>query len=186
MSDPLPGMTINVAVVDADRVVLVQREDFDVWCLLGGEIESGESLAGAAVRVAREALGVEAEPTRLVGLYSRPLFRGYHTAVVFAARVVFGDPDPHPDEFVAAEWFSLASLPPDILWGHRERIVDVLRGVGGSAVRMTDAIRPDDIPWSPRRLYADRDASGLPRAEFYRDLARRLGRDTSVSELPRS
>jgi ADP-ribose pyrophosphatase YjhB (NUDIX family) len=67
------NLGVNVAVIEDGRVLLTQREDFEVWCLPGGQVESGESLAQAAVREVREETGLHIELLRLVGIYSRPL-----------------------------------------------------------------------------------------------------------------
>lgn len=183
MSADVPSLAVNVAVIDGDRVLLTQREDFEVWCLPGGEVEFGESIAEAALREVREKLSLEVELGRLVGLYSRPWLRGYHTAVVFSARVVGGVLWVDPDEVSATEYFALAELPDGLLWGQRERIVDALSGVGGSIVRSTDVVRPYDVPWEREELYAARDASGLKRAAYYRTIAEAFGADESPAEL---
>jgi len=179
----LPSLAVNVAVIDDGRVLLTQRQDFEVWCLPGGEVEYGESIAEAALREVREEVSLEVELDRLVGLYSRPWLRGYHTAVVFAGRAVGGVLWVDPDEVRAAEYFTLAELPDELLWGQRERIVDALNGVGGSVVRSTDASRPYEVPWTRDELYAARDASGLSRAAYYRTIADAFGADESSAEL---
>ena len=42
----------QVAILEAGRVVLIQRDDFHVWALPGGSIDPGEDAASAAVREA--------------------------------------------------------------------------------------------------------------------------------------
>lgn len=63
---------VNVAIVSEGRVLLTRREDFDVWCLPGGQVDAGESLAEAARREVREETGLEVRIERLVGMYSGP------------------------------------------------------------------------------------------------------------------
>ncbi len=60
---------VTVAVIDEDRILLTKREDFEVWCLPGGGVDPGESVAQAAIREAREETGLEVQLTRLVGIY---------------------------------------------------------------------------------------------------------------------
>lgn len=56
------------------QILLVHRRDMDRWCLPGGFLELGESVAECAVREAKEEVGVSIEPEELslVGVYSEP------------------------------------------------------------------------------------------------------------------
>ena len=176
------NLGVNVAVIEDGRVLLTQREDVEVWCLPGGQVESGESLAQAAVREVREETGLEIELLRLVGIYSRPLWmgQGYHIAV-FAARPVGGAPLPQPGEVIAMDYFPAGSLPP-LLWGQRQRIEDALAGVTG-VVRMQE-IAPDLPQLTRAEIYALRDRSGLPRADFYAQVMEQFGPESQQIEVP--
>jgi ADP-ribose pyrophosphatase YjhB (NUDIX family) len=182
-----PGGTrlaVNVAVIDAaSRLLLTRREDFEVWCLPGGAVDEGESLAAAAVREVAEETGLAVELTRLVGVYSRPKLGGYHTLALFAALPRGGLLRLDPHEVVEAGWFEHDDLPQDLLWGQRERIFDAFRGVGGSIVRSTNRERPS--VWARDRWehYDERDRSALPRSEFYAQLVDALGDETSEIEV---
>jgi ADP-ribose pyrophosphatase YjhB (NUDIX family) len=174
---------VNVAVIDADRrVLLTRREDFEVWCLPGGTVDDGESLAEAAVREVREETGLEVRLARLVGLYSRSRLGGYHTCALFTGQVVAGSLQPDPREVVELRWCSAAEVPDDLLWGQRERIEDALAGRIG-AVRTTDRERPDIWPQGRSEHYDLRDRSGLSRSDFYRRLVETLGEERSRLEV---
>ncbi|PJF32668.1 MAG: NUDIX hydrolase, partial [Phototrophicales bacterium] len=47
----------NIAIIRDNKILLTKREDFEVWCLPGGQAEAGESLAQTALREAREETG---------------------------------------------------------------------------------------------------------------------------------
>lgn len=175
---------MNAAVIDdAGRVLLTRREDFEVWCLPGGAPEPGESLAAAAVREVAEETGLVVRLTRLVGIYSRPLLGGYHSAVLFAAARDSGTLRPDPTEVVEADWFAANEVPADLLWGQRERILDALDGLGGSIVRTTDRTRPAIWPRDRKEWYDQRDRSGMSRSAFYGQLLDALGDDASHIEV---
>lgn len=83
---------VNISIIQNGKILLTKREDFEVWCLPGGAVDEGESLAQAAIREAREETGLEVELTRLVGVYSRPSWNGPGMHIVsFVARPVGGE-----------------------------------------------------------------------------------------------
>jgi ADP-ribose pyrophosphatase YjhB (NUDIX family) len=54
----MPSLGVNIAVIQDGQILLTQREDFEVWCLPGGEVDACESIAQAAVREALEETGL--------------------------------------------------------------------------------------------------------------------------------
>ena len=178
------NLGVNVAVIDDGRVLLTQREDFEVWCLPGGAVEDGESLAQAAIRELQEETGIEAQLTRLVGIYSRPWWmgRGYHV-VLFAARPVRGALLPQPGEVIDVRYFDPEQLPDMLLWGQRQRIVDALGGIGGSVVRAQEVALPFGETMTRQAIYEMRDRSGLSRAQFYRQSVEQLGPEDQQIEV---
>jgi ADP-ribose pyrophosphatase YjhB (NUDIX family) len=164
----MPNFGIGVAILDDDRVLLTQREDFKAWCLPGGVPDSGESLVQTAIREAREETGLDIHIQRLVGVYSIPRGpNGGSHDIIFAGKQVGGKIDPDPDEVVAAGWFGMDELPEPLLpWTQRE-VSDALLGVGGQAWRL-EYTWPFPIDMPRKEIYRLRDASGLSRQDFYR------------------
>ena len=135
---------VNVVVVRDDKVLLTLRSDLPVWCLPGGAIEDGESLTEAAKREALEETGAEVEISRIVGVYSRPNWRGSgNHEVVFMGKQVGAALFPHDGEAVEIAYFGLDELPETLIWWHGERIFDAVRGKQAIA-RMQDARWPLD------------------------------------------
>src|SRR5579859_1537254 len=125
------GIGVHVAVIRGDEVLLIQREDFEVWGLPSGEIESGETPAQAAVREVYEETGLRVRLTRLVGLYTIPrMTTGNSTNAVFAAEIIGGSLETRTDETLDARFFTQGQLPEQLIWWHRQRIVDALTGIG--------------------------------------------------------
>jgi ADP-ribose pyrophosphatase YjhB (NUDIX family) len=133
---------VNIAMIRKGTILLTKRDDFPVWCLPGGSIDAGETIAQAAIREAFEETGLEVKLTRLVGLYSRPnwVLEGSH-AVLFSAEIVGGDLIKNTQETVDAAFFSPSELPAELIWWHRQRIKDALSGNMGF-VRLQDARWP--------------------------------------------
>ena len=113
----MPPLGVSIAIIQEGRVLLTQRSDFPVWCLPGGAVDDGESIAQAAVREAREETGLEVALTRLVGTYSLPrwLDGGAHE-VLFAARPVGGRLQKETRETVDARFFGPEELPEPLQW----------------------------------------------------------------------
>jgi len=177
----MPTLAACVGIVDDGRILLTKRRDFAVWCLPGGHVEDGESLARAAVREALEETGLEVELTRFVGVYSRPNWnRGSHVAL-FAGRAIGGRLRPQLKEVLEARYFARAELGQvEFFAGHHQRTLDVLDGIGHGVARCQDNPWPFERGISREALYRRRDASGLSRQAFY--LAH-FGRDGDDDEL---
>jgi ADP-ribose pyrophosphatase YjhB (NUDIX family) len=168
---------VTVAIIRDNQVVLTKREDFEVWCLPGGEMDPGESPAQTAVREAREETGLEVQLTRLVGLYAIPGWTvGDTCSALFAAEITGGEMRTDAAETIDIGLFSEDALPQDLIWWHRQRIRDALNGVGGSAVWTQDVPLVDGAA-SRQDLYAMRDESGLSRHDFFKSIVRE-GTDT--------
>ena len=63
----MSGIAVNVAVIQDNKILLTQRDDFETWILPGGGIENGESVAQAAIRETKEETGLYVELTQISG-----------------------------------------------------------------------------------------------------------------------
>lgn len=153
---------VIIAIIDGDTILLTLREDFEVWCLPGGEIDEGESIAEAARREVREETGLEVELTRLVGTYSQLGSYADHD-ILFAARIIGGTLMSDPREVLEARFFRFDALPEHLLVGAHEMLQDVLHRRCG--VVKTERVSTPKL--SRSELYAQRDQSGLSRREYY-------------------
>ncbi len=164
----MPGLGVNTAIVQNNRILLTLRTDFEVWCLPGGSVEADESLAQAAIRETREELGLDVRLTRLVGLYSRNgwLSHGLHVAV-FAAEITGGEMSYQEGEVLEARWFAADDIPGAMLLGHPQRALDALAGVSG-AVWFHDSEWAYPPELTRGELYDQCARSGLSKAEYYR------------------
>ncbi len=177
----MAGMGATIAIIEGDTILLTLREDFEVWCMPGGAVDDGESLADAARREVREETGLEVELTRLVGVYSRVGWRNHHV-MLFAARIIGGSLQPDPHEVLEACFFPFDVLPEHMLIGQQHRIADVLNGVTG--VVKTEYVSSSETNGLSRaEIYAVRDQSGLSRREFYRRSVPPLTTDNITVEV---
>jgi 8-oxo-dGTP pyrophosphatase MutT (NUDIX family) len=117
------------------QFLLTQREDNGQWCLPGGAVESGESLAEACEREVFEETGLRVRVKRLVGVYSHPdqlvVYKDGHkvqiVAIHFEVEIIGGELSLS-DETTDFGYFTLEDTEKlEMLGRHRERIIDSLR-----------------------------------------------------------
>jgi ADP-ribose pyrophosphatase YjhB (NUDIX family) len=137
----MPTLGTNVVVIKVDMVLLTKRSDIPVWCLPGGGVDAGESVAQTAVREVLEETGIKVQLTRLVGVYSRPTWGvdGDHV-LVFTAVPLTDNLQAQDGETVTLGYFDPGDLPEPFLWWQRQRLQDALAGVIG-------AVWTQDVPW---------------------------------------
>ena len=130
-----PHSGANAIVLnEAGQVLLIRRADNGRWCLPGGHVDYGETVAQCVVRETYEETGVEVEVERLSGVYSRPyeaqegLTRPSHYVILaFLCRPAGGEMRLSR-ESTDVRYFALDELPETLWSWHRERIEDALRG----------------------------------------------------------
>ncbi len=117
-----------------EKVLLTRRADNGRWCLPGGGLEAGESVAEACIREVWEETGLHVHVTRLIGVYSDPdqlvLYKDGNKAffVVLSFEVeVIGGELGLSDETTEFGWFSLPEMDSMPMHDrHQQRVVDAL------------------------------------------------------------
>jgi ADP-ribose pyrophosphatase YjhB (NUDIX family) len=66
------GCTAVVFDPSRERLLLTRRADNGQWCLPGGGVNPGESVAEACIREVWEETGLRGRVVRLIGVYSDP------------------------------------------------------------------------------------------------------------------
>jgi len=116
------------------RILLTRRADNGQWCLPGGRMESGESVAEACEREVLEETGLNVRVKRLVGVYSHPdqlvVYPDGHKAHIvalhFEAETIGGELGLS-NETTDFGYFTLQALEGlEFLGRHKERILDTL------------------------------------------------------------
>jgi hypothetical protein len=104
---------------------------------------------------------------RLVGVYSR-MGGGMHDihAVLYAAKPIGGELRLQEHETVEVAYFPFDQLPTEMLFGHKKRIEDAIKGECAVSVRQQVKVT-DPKSYTRKELYEARDQSGLTREQFY-------------------
>jgi ADP-ribose pyrophosphatase YjhB (NUDIX family) len=118
------------------RILLTRRDDNGRWCLPGGHMEVGESVAEACAREVEEETGLRVQVQRLIGVYSSPHMlltyadgnRYQIVALCFEAEVKDGELGLS-DETTEVGYFTVAEIEMmDVMEHHRPRIRDAVSG----------------------------------------------------------
>ena len=125
----------SAAIFDEQgRILLTRRADNGRWCLPGGRMESGESVAEACEREVFEETGLNVRVKRLVGVYSYPdqlvVYpdgnKAHIVALHFEAEIIGGELGLS-NETTDFGYFTLGELEGlEFLGRHKERILDTL------------------------------------------------------------
>lgn len=130
-----PKVGVNAVIFDArGRVLLTRRRDNGLWCLPGGHVDLGETIASAIVRETREETGLIVTPGRVVGVYSDPhnalrirFGLRYHIVSIAVECQSIGGALQRSDETLDEGWFDPDALPPCVP-SHYPRIADARAG----------------------------------------------------------
>jgi 8-oxo-dGTP diphosphatase len=119
---------------DAGRILLVhQAYGAHHWDFVGGGAENGESPEEAAIREAREEIGLTVAPRGLIGIY----FNRWRSLLVFifAGDVIGGTLTLQVDEIAEIGWFAPDELPPLTEWKERQ-VADTFAWTGAAFLRI--------------------------------------------------
>lgn len=128
---------------DQRRILLTRRADNGQWCLPGGAVESGESVAEACEREVVEETGLNVHVKRLVGVYSHPdqlvVYpdgnKAYIVALHFEAEIVGGKLGLS-NETTDFGYFTLEEIDGlEMLGRHKERIIDTLENRAAALIK---------------------------------------------------
>jgi len=125
------------------KVLLTRRSDNGQWCLPGGAMEAGESVAEACAREVWEETGLRVDVLRLIGVYSDPHRiivypdgnKAHIVALSFEAKVTGGELGLS-DETTDFGYFSLEEAAHmDIIGNHFGRVKDALLGEPAALIK---------------------------------------------------
>jgi 8-oxo-dGTP pyrophosphatase MutT (NUDIX family) len=133
--------TSAVVFDPSERVLLARRRDTGLWCLPGGIMEPGESVAEAVVREVREETGFVVAPVQLIGVYSNPDLlvsypdgRKHHPVVLCFRCKLTGGGAELGEETLQVGFHPLHDLPP-LVPQHHQRLEDARAGREAAFVR---------------------------------------------------
>jgi len=106
---------------EKDEILLVHRNDYDLWNLPGGAMESGESPWSAVIREVKEETGFDVEIMGMQGIYSKT---GEDDLVFSFSCEIIGGEKTLNEEASAIEFFAIEDIPINTSPKQVERIKD--------------------------------------------------------------
>jgi 8-oxo-dGTP diphosphatase len=107
-----PKVAVGTIITDErDQIVLVKRAiepGYGKWVFPGGYVDRGEDVKGAAVREAREEVGLDVRLGRLINVYSYP---GRAPVIIVYAATIIGGCLGCDDEGLEARFFTPDEIP---------------------------------------------------------------------------
>jgi len=125
------------------KILLTRRTDNGMWCLPGGMIEAGESVAEGCAREVWEETGLLVRVTRLTGVYSDPHHvivypdgnQAHIVVLNFEVELLSGEPGLS-NETTGVDWFPVReAVEMDLFHDHAERVRDTLAGQDAAFIR---------------------------------------------------
>jgi len=126
-----------------EKVLLTRRKDNGSWCLPGGMVEPGESVAECCRREVWEETALKVHVLRLAGIYSDPNHvivypdgvRAFVVVLNFEVKYISGTPQLS-NETTAIEWFPIhKATGMDLFHGHAQHIRDAVAGQEAAFIR---------------------------------------------------
>jgi ADP-ribose pyrophosphatase YjhB (NUDIX family) len=118
---------------EQNRVLLVLRNDYDLWNLPGGGLEKGESPWQGVIREVKEETGLSVEATRLAGVYSKPDVD--EIVFSFECKIIDGELTLN-EEAKDLKYFSLQEIPKNTPPKQVERIKDLFESEDGTIMKI--------------------------------------------------
>ncbi len=123
------------------KILLTRRTDNALWCLPGGRMEPGETVAEACIREVFEETGLQVALKRLIGVYSNPHSlvqyadgsRTQPVSICFEAVIVAGTMGPTNETTEIGFFGETECAELDLLGNHPKRVADAF-------ARHTDAV----------------------------------------------
>jgi ADP-ribose pyrophosphatase YjhB (NUDIX family) len=113
--DPKLAVGTIIRVNEGRQIVLVKRAiepGYGKWVFPGGHVDRGEEITLAAIREAREEVGLEVRLDHLVNIYS---YSGVAPVIIVYAATMIGGELAVDDEGLEAHAFDLEAIPWDEL-----------------------------------------------------------------------
>jgi ADP-ribose pyrophosphatase YjhB (NUDIX family) len=126
---------VSAIIFDSEgKFLLTKREDNGQWCLPGGAVEAGESVAEACIREVFEETGLNVRVKRLVGVYSHPdqlvVYKdgnkAFIVAIHFEAEVIGGELGLSNETTDFGYFTSQEMDGMQMLGRHKERVLDTM------------------------------------------------------------
>lgn len=115
-------------LIENGKVLLIKRRHMPEkgkWAIPGGRIEDDETVEECLRREMKEEIGVDVDPIKLFGVYSKPERDPRHIiSLVYIVKRKGGELRAGSDA-AELQWFDLSNLPEELAFDHEEILNDL-------------------------------------------------------------
>jgi ADP-ribose pyrophosphatase YjhB (NUDIX family) len=136
----LLGKTIPIipqaVVLRHEEILLVKRDNPQLWELPGGGVLSGETIEDAVRREVQEEAGIAIEIVEFLGWYERTGFRA-HRSPTYVCRSISGNLVSTAEDVIDVRYFPLKDLPKNIFPWFRPLLSNDVNSARSSPLKRT-------------------------------------------------
>lgn len=111
-----PKIDVRAAVINQNRILLVQERADNCWAMPGGWADVGDLPSDVAIRETKEESGFDVQPKKIIGVFDanrsgRPLEFFHAFKIIFMCELIGGEATDS-EETLEAKFFPFDNLPP--------------------------------------------------------------------------
>lgn len=115
MNQPYTKVGVGILIIKDGKALITKRKGalgHGMYGTVGGHVDYGENPAAAAIREAKEELGIDVGNLKFLCCASIDFSGKHYIDISFTGDIISGEPKiMEPDKIESADWYALDNLP---------------------------------------------------------------------------